>query len=49
MKLAQSLHYSSHLDLLTAFLPAGTIEDAYQDAVRRGYLWHEFGDLNLIL
>jgi S-adenosylmethionine:tRNA ribosyltransferase-isomerase len=22
---------------------------AYEDAVQRGYLWHEFGDLNLIV
>ena len=39
---------ASHLDLLTAFLPAEKIRDAYQEAVRMGYLWHEFGDLNLI-
>jgi S-adenosylmethionine:tRNA ribosyltransferase-isomerase len=40
---------ASHLDLLTAFLPAGRVRAAYEDAVRRCYLWHEFGDLNLIL
>ena len=40
---------ASHLDLLTAFLPADEIRAAYEDAVRRGYLWHEFGDLNLII
>ena len=40
---------ASHLDLLTAFLPAQTIQSAYVDAVQRRYLWHEFGDLNLIL
>jgi S-adenosylmethionine:tRNA ribosyltransferase-isomerase len=40
---------ASHLDLLTAFLPAEQIRDAYEEAVRRRYLWHEFGDLNLIL
>ncbi|MBD2776180.1 S-adenosylmethionine:tRNA ribosyltransferase-isomerase [Iningainema sp. BLCCT55] len=40
---------ASHLDLLTAFLPAEQICSAYSDAVQRGYLWHEFGDLNLIL
>lgn len=39
---------ASHLDLLTAFLPAEQIREAYEDAVSRGYLWHEFGDLNLI-
>jgi S-adenosylmethionine:tRNA ribosyltransferase-isomerase len=40
---------ASHLDLLTAFLPARSIQEAYEDAVRRRYLWHEFGDLNLIV
>jgi S-adenosylmethionine:tRNA ribosyltransferase-isomerase len=40
---------ASHLDLLTAFLPPEKIRSAYEDAVQRGYLWHEFGDLNLIL
>ena len=40
---------ASHLDLLTAFLPAQTVRAAYEEAVRLGYLWHEFGDLNLIL
>lgn len=40
---------ASHLDLLTAFLLEEKIREAYQDAVRRGYLWHEFGDLNLVL
>lgn len=40
---------ASHLDLLTAFLPAATIREAYEEAIQRGYLWHEFGDLNLIL
>ena len=40
---------ASHLDLLTAFLPAEEIKTAYTDAVARQYLWHEFGDLNLII
>jgi S-adenosylmethionine:tRNA ribosyltransferase-isomerase len=40
---------ASHLDLLTAFLPAQQIREAYEEAVQRGYLWHEFGDLNLIV
>jgi S-adenosylmethionine:tRNA ribosyltransferase-isomerase len=40
---------ASHLDLLTAFLPAEQIRFAYEEAVQRGYLWHEFGDLNLIV
>jgi S-adenosylmethionine:tRNA ribosyltransferase-isomerase len=40
---------ASHLDLLSAFLPAEKIRSAYEEAVARRYLWHEFGDLNLIL
>jgi S-adenosylmethionine:tRNA ribosyltransferase-isomerase len=40
---------ASHLDLLTAFLPAEEIRSAYIDAVQQEYLWHEFGDLNLII
>jgi len=40
---------ASHLDLLTAFLPAEKIREAYEEAVTQHYLWHEFGDLNLIL
>lgn len=40
---------ASHLDLLTAFLPAEQIRAAYDEAVRLKYLWHEFGDLNLII
>ena len=40
---------ASHLDLLTAFLPAEKIREAYEEAVRSRYLWHEFGDLNLIV
>jgi S-adenosylmethionine:tRNA ribosyltransferase-isomerase len=40
---------ASHLDLLTAFLPPVEIREAYEEAVQMQYLWHEFGDLNLIL
>jgi S-adenosylmethionine:tRNA ribosyltransferase-isomerase len=40
---------ASHLGLLTAFLSAEKIKEAYEEAVRHKYLWHEFGDLNLIL
>jgi S-adenosylmethionine:tRNA ribosyltransferase-isomerase len=40
---------ASHLDLLTAFVPAEQIHAAYREAIARRYLWHEFGDLNLIL
>ena len=40
---------ASHLDLLSAFLPPEQIRAAYEEAIARKYLWHEFGDLNLIL
>ncbi|MGF1480715.1 MAG: S-adenosylmethionine:tRNA ribosyltransferase-isomerase [Cyanophyceae cyanobacterium] len=40
---------ASHLDLLTAFLSAPRIQSDYREAVRQGYLWHEFGDLHLII
>jgi S-adenosylmethionine:tRNA ribosyltransferase-isomerase len=40
---------ASHLDLLSAFVPAEKIQAAYADAIRERYLWHEFGDLNLIV
>ena len=40
---------ASHLDLLSAFLPPRQIGNAYDEAIGRGYLWHEFGDLNLLI
>ncbi|MBE9064363.1 S-adenosylmethionine:tRNA ribosyltransferase-isomerase [cf. Phormidesmis sp. LEGE 11477] len=40
---------ASHLDLLTAFLPVDKLQPAYEEAIRQNYLWHEFGDLNLIV
>lgn len=40
---------ASHLNLLTAFMPAKKILQAYEEAINEKYLWHEFGDLNLIL
>jgi S-adenosylmethionine:tRNA ribosyltransferase-isomerase len=40
---------ASHLDLLRAFLPPERIHKAYEEAIAKKYLWHEFGDLNLIL
>jgi S-adenosylmethionine:tRNA ribosyltransferase-isomerase len=41
--------HASHLDLLSAFLPPERLERIYASALREGYLWHEFGDANLIL
>lgn len=40
---------ASHLDLLAAFVPPETIYAVYSEAIEQRYLWHEFGDLNLIL
>jgi S-adenosylmethionine:tRNA ribosyltransferase-isomerase len=40
---------SSHLDLLRAVGGAELIERSYVEALERGYLWHEFGDVHLIL
>jgi S-adenosylmethionine:tRNA ribosyltransferase-isomerase len=51
---------STHLSMLEALIgsvseyPLSTsgaehLEVAYSEALNRGYLWHEFGDLHLIL
>ena len=40
---------ASHLDLLSAFVEPGRLQAAYLEAIQRGYLWHEFGDMNLII
>jgi S-adenosylmethionine:tRNA ribosyltransferase-isomerase len=40
---------ASHLDLLSAFLPPERLKAVYEEALRERYLWHEFGDVNLIL
>jgi S-adenosylmethionine:tRNA ribosyltransferase-isomerase len=34
---------------LAAFVRPAIIYATYSEAIRLGYLWHEFGDLNLIL
>jgi S-adenosylmethionine:tRNA ribosyltransferase-isomerase len=39
---------ASHLDLLSALVRPELLQAAYEDALARGYLWHEFGDMNLI-
>lgn len=41
--------HASQLDLLTAFLPPERLGPIYAEALRENYLWHEFGDANLIL
>ncbi len=40
---------SSHLMLLEAVAGREHVRAAYAEALRRRYLWHEFGDLHLIL
>ena len=40
---------SSHLELLEAAAGADLVKRSYAAALAHGYLWHEFGDLHLIL
>jgi S-adenosylmethionine:tRNA ribosyltransferase-isomerase len=40
---------TSHLAMLYAIAGREIIQSAYAEAVREGYLWHEFGDSHLIL
>lgn len=40
---------ASHLAILEALAGRSHIGIAYEEALRKGYLWHEFGDLHLIL
>ncbi len=40
---------ASHLAMLEAIAGSNEIEKAYAEALQHGYLWHEFGDLHLIV
>jgi S-adenosylmethionine:tRNA ribosyltransferase-isomerase len=40
---------ASHLAILEALAGRSHLKIAYEEALRKGYLWHEFGDLHLIL
>jgi S-adenosylmethionine:tRNA ribosyltransferase-isomerase len=40
---------ASHLDLLAAFIDRPALDRAYAAALDAGYLWHEFGDVCLLL
>ncbi len=40
---------SSHLDLLSAFVTIERLNSVYLEAIQKQYLWHEFGDMNLII
>ena len=40
---------SSHLRMLAAFAGQDVLSGCYEEAIRSGYLWHEFGDVHLLL
>jgi S-adenosylmethionine:tRNA ribosyltransferase-isomerase len=40
---------ASHLHMLEAVAGSKLLERSYREAIRLGYLWHEFGDSHLIL
>lgn len=40
---------ASHLALLYALAPKELVRAGYEEAVREGYLWHEFGDSHLLM
>jgi len=40
---------ATHLAMLEALSGRQHLELTYAEALRQGYLWHEFGDLHLIL
>ena len=40
---------ATHLAMLEALAGLSHIKIAYEEALSKGYLWHEFGDLHLIL
>jgi len=40
---------SSHMALLSAFVKPERLLAAYREAIENRYLWHEFGDVNLIV
>jgi S-adenosylmethionine:tRNA-ribosyltransferase-isomerase (queuine synthetase) len=35
--------------MLAAFAPPGLLDRCYRAAAERGYRWHEFGDVHLLL
>jgi S-adenosylmethionine:tRNA ribosyltransferase-isomerase len=40
---------ATHLAMLQAIAGREPIANAYAEALEHGYLWHEFGDLHLIV
>lgn len=42
-------NHSSHLALMYGFISPALLRRAYHQAADAGYLWHEFGDISLVL
>ncbi|PYI53776.1 S-adenosylmethionine:tRNA ribosyltransferase-isomerase [Paenibacillus flagellatus] len=40
---------ASHLHMLSAFVGGKALRHAYEEAIRERYLWHEFGDIHLMV
>ena len=40
---------ASHLAMLQAIAGSDLLESSYSAALENGYLWHEFGDVHLVL
>jgi S-adenosylmethionine:tRNA ribosyltransferase-isomerase len=40
---------ASHLDMLAAITDSAVLAQCYAEAIEFGYLWHSFGDVNLLL
>jgi S-adenosylmethionine:tRNA ribosyltransferase-isomerase len=40
---------ASHLDMLAAIVDRRVLDRCYTEAIDAGYLWHEFGDVNLLI
>jgi len=40
---------ASHLDMLAAIVDRSVLDRCYTEAIESGYLWHEFGDVNLLI
>jgi S-adenosylmethionine:tRNA ribosyltransferase-isomerase len=41
--------HATHLAILQSLAGLAHTKMAYSEALRQGYLWHEFGDLHLIM
>lgn len=40
---------ATHVSMLRAFIDEDLLRDAYAQAAARGYFYHEFGDVHLIV